>query len=227
MGWQTVLKLLSFLKAALQWTKKGVFMRIWAATSRDRAFWVAAAYYIVYENWGALTAFDAGVVAWFKSVVFAVGGALVRADTVIEENVRALAMGSVEPVRHTVDIGMFQYEFVSPELAAVGAVVAILGALSTILIYFRAAKAAWQAKNPNIGLDEAVLVPAVVYALAVLAVSAVQGSPRVPFQGVYVLVQNLDVVSAVLQPLDGNASVTGELSSLPFELGELGNQSSH
>lgn len=53
----------------------------------------AALYYIVYENWAALTSFDAGLRAWILEVVFAFGGALLAADKAFESNLRALLTG--------------------------------------------------------------------------------------------------------------------------------------
>lgn len=214
MGWQWLVTILQYLKLGLKWMRKGVLVKVWAATSRQRILVLAALYYVVYENWAALTAFSQGPVPWFKSVVFAVGGSLIGADRTIEESVRALATGSFDPVVWTIDVAGVSYAVVSPEVVALSLLVAIAGALSTILIWVRASKLGVQSVNRNVGILGAVGVPVLVYALAVLAVSAVQGSPRIPFQGVYVLLQNLDVVSAVVQPF-GNGSIPSGNMSVP------------
>lgn len=178
-------------------------------------FLVTALYYVVYKNWAAFTAFDAGAAAWFKSVVFAIGGSLIDADKAIEDAIRGLAAGTVDPVTFTLDLGFFVYRFVSPELGAVAELLVIAGSASTLVIYTRFGMKLMRAKNPNTGIDEAIGYPLLLYAFAVLAVSAVQGSPRVPFQGVILLLQNVEVVGNVVNIAlggNGSANMTGNVS---------------
>lgn len=177
--------------------------RAFAASSRRRMFLIAAVYYIIYRNWAALTDFSGGVVGWIKAVFLAIGGALVGADKTIERAARQLATNTVDPVTHTFDLVMVKYTFVSPELGQLAAVFAIVGALSTLLIYVRFGKRISQVWNPNLGIFEAAVIPIGFYVAAVIAASAVAGSIRVPFQGVVYLFQHFD---AVVQSARMNAS---------------------
>jgi len=101
-------------------------------------FAITALYYIVYQNWASLTDFSAGPFGWVQSVVFTIGNALVGADKTIEIAIRRLAAGTLTPVSQTFDLFVFEWTFRSPELAQLGAALAIVGALSTLLIYARA-----------------------------------------------------------------------------------------
>lgn len=167
-------------------------------------FIVAAVYHVLYQNWTALTTIEQGVFNWILSVVFALGNALVGADKTIEQATRQLVTNTVPPVTHTFDLFLFEYTLVSPELGQLGAVLAILGALSTVVIYLRLGKIAWEEVFAYASILESVGVPLVVYVLAVIAASAVQGQVRVPFQGVVYLFQNFD---AVVESARMNATV--------------------
>lgn len=177
------------------------------AISRRRIFLVAAAYYIVYRNWEALTDFESGIFNWILSTVLAIGGSLTDVDKAIEEAARQLATGTVPPVMHTFDLWLIDYTFVSPELGQLAAVFAIAGAASTLAIYFRASMYSLQKINPNLGILEVTVGPLVLYVFAVIAASAVQGQVRVPFQGVAYLMQNFDAVMDAGR-VNGPANVT-------------------
>lgn len=201
--------------------------KLFAAVSRRRVFLVAAAYYIVYRNWGALTDFEAGFFDWILSTVLAIGGSLIEVDKAIEEAAWQLATGTVPPVTHTFDLWLVEYTFVSPTLGELAAVFAIVGAVSTLVIYFRAGKYVLESLNPNLGILEVTVGPLIIYVFAVIAASAVQGSPRVPFQGVAYLVQNFEAVVETGQ-MNGTANVTNvsEASAIEPVRDWLVNQSS-
>lgn len=190
--------------------------KLFAAVSRRRVFLVAAAYYIVYRNWGALTDFEAGFFDWILSTVLAIGGSLIEVDKAIEEAARQLATGTVPPVTHTFDLWLVEYTFVSPTLGELAAVFAIVGAVSTLVIYFRAGKYVLESLNPNLGILEVTVGPLIIYVFAVIAASAVQGSPRVPFQGVAYLVQNFEAVVETGQ-MNETANVTNVSQSSAIE----------
>lgn len=201
--------------------------KLFAAVSRRRVFLVAAAYYIVYRNWAALTDFEAGFFDWVLSTVLAIGGSLIEVDKAIEEAARQLATGTVPPVTHTFDLWIVEYTFVSPTLGELAAIFAIMGAISTLAIYVRASMYTLQKINPNLGILEVTVGPLIIYVFAVIAASAVQGSPRVPFQGVAYLVQNFEAVVAAGE-MNGTANVTNvsEASAMEPVREWLVNQSS-
>lgn len=178
--------------------------KAFVAVSRKRVFLAAAGYYIIYRNWGVLTDFSGGPFDWMVSVVLALGDSLIEADRTIEVATRDLAAGTVNPVTHTLDLILVEWTLVSPELGQLAELMAIVGAVSTLLIFLRASMYTLQKINPNLGIVEVTVGPLIIYVFAVIAASAVKGDIRVPFQGVVYLVQNFE---AVVEAAQMNASV--------------------
>lgn len=189
-------KLLKFLKLGGKYVKlfgKLSVGRLYAVMSRSRLAVLMVFYHVVYQN------FDVWSSGNVERIFVSVGTVLARADREILSLTSELVGGGLGPVESVLSL------------------LSLIGALSVLALYFRFGSIVFKRLEPTVGVVGRFGSLIVIYSLLVALVSAIEGDLRLPFQGLTVLLQNLDqVVESVgidiLLPDSGNETL-GNISS--------------
>jgi len=160
--------------------------------------WIGISVYVFYDNREALIQFfqTANLIPVFQSI----GTNLANADQVILMNTEKVLQGSVTAMQHTVSFYGFRYTVQLEAAAYLAAFMAILGALAYIAWYLKAFDRIFMqgifGPGSSHWVGTLVLAP-VIYALMVYAVRG-----EMPFNGVALFVENIEIVWESVNNLD-------------------------